>query len=407
MDSQATARHVVAQRSGGAFVHSADAAISWGDVIDYGDVALVSDAAHVGRQVTPAYVSTLARGTQNVFYNTATIQAVASRNGSVATGSIVAQNADDPGQKSRIARVLVPGEASLYCWLQRTCQIDFYNTLSRAEISHTPNNGNDSTGADTFIADRVPRDVEVWWATAQMLGDSASFPSGQSESWAGWSGGEMLLGHQLHADDVSSWSPPHAMYMNGGGSEAANILRLRTRRPTTLGQTAATQTLTNTNGTTQDVLWSLTGPPMREWLFFVHCCSFSVDPAKAFTRMWYSRAAGSHNATPVVDTSAGVPDIANYRNDYGCGPSSARKALVGYAGEYGALVAGVRTEPLSHCGDGYLRPSSIYCYPPTDIPLPRITIRSAPTRWHRRPAHHSVALHAQLLDTLCRRMVGL
>lgn len=411
--------HVAARRSGGQFVFAQDARIPWARTHDFVDIALVVDPDHSSRQLTPYDVTSSAQCTNSCLYDTSTTVLSGQHLGNVASGSLVAQNSSDPNNKARIKRVLVPGSSDKYCWLQRIRQSVDPGTGStwRAEISETNTNFATQTGSDTKAADRMPYEQEVWWACAILLGDSASYPDGEAETWSGFgtSGTGMVMGHQVHADNAGSGlSPNHAMYMiGGGGGEGTNKLRLQTRRPTTNGQLASTHYVYPGTG---DNLWELTGPPMREWLAFIHCCRFSADPAKALTMMWYDRmTTGAFDSTAdlvVNNSAAGAVDkdgvaIANYRNDYGIGPSAAHKAATFYPGNSGLLnSSSVRIDPETYSGGNYLRPASMYCYS-GGLNNFNGTIRTVPVRWHFRPPWRSRKEYAEDLNLLLRRMVDL
>lgn len=408
--------HVAARRSGGAFVYPQDAAIAWARTHDFVDIALVIDPDHTNRSLTPYDVNSGTECQNSCLFDTNTTVLTGQHLGNVASGALVASNTADPNNQARIKKVLVPGTVDKYCWLQRIRQsVDPGSGGTwRAEISQTNRDFAVQTGSDTRAADRMPYEQEVWWATAYLLGDSASYADGEAETWSGFgtSGTGMVMGHQVHADNVDSFSPNHATYLiGGGGAESTNRWRLQTRAPTTNGQKACDL---DVHPGTGHWLWETT-PPMREWVSLIHCCRFSADPAKALTMMWYDRPSlGAFNTTPVVNCSAaGAVDkdgvaIANYRNDYGIGPSQAHKALFpSYTGNYGAWPGGVHTDPETYSGGNYLRPASLYCYT-GGLTSFNGTIRSVPLPWHQRPfTHRSRAQYASDLSLLLRRMVGL
>lgn len=435
--SRAHCLHQFARRSGGNFVFAQDAAIPWESVIDYGDVALVIDPKHgtyptgTGHQLHPAWVNTLNRGRQHAIFTDRTVVGP-DWLGTIAGGAPkLNTHASETQSQVRFKRVLVPGTTDRHCYLLRLAgdpanadapanYIDKPNTAAGAQWRAELGSLNITTYAasqtlDTFLSDYPPRGTEIWFASAQMWGDSSAWPDGDDETWdSPNTGGDRCHVMQIHGDDAHS-NQPSSMFLTVNGTEATNRIFWKTGRPATLGQTMATHVLQDGPTLTWEEIWSQTGVPMRAWNVWIWCMTFSTNPALARSSMWYLPNGTPYNAepVPVVDTSdpAIGPTITNYANDYGMGQHTEHLTLVGQAPtNWGWLnPSGTRVNPLSPCGDNWTRPLAMYTYfnPGAGMNLRRSTIRGVPLRWHHRPAWRTRRQHAGDIWLGLLRSVGL
>ncbi len=431
--------HCAVRRNAGAFKFGQDAAIAWDTVTDYGDIAFTVGPDATVRQLTPHVVTGYPEQNTQALFERYDGTQPGQKLGDIADGTTKGENRDDGGtgtdQAARLKKVLVPGTTDRYCWLHRIrCAVDVGSssgTVFRSELGSNSWDSTEQFSSNTVLANRIPYEREVWWASAIMFGDSADFPGGQAETWTDaefvsspddgstLGAGDFLCGWQIHPD-MNGLSPAHGLYVSGSaaGTEGTIGLTLQTRRPTTLGQAAWSHSLSS-GTTTGDRIWQLTPIPMRQWLIFINCVTFSVDPAKASTRLWYAPASSEFSATPAkFNSAAGATDlvgnaISNYRNDVCMRPAQAVCDALGIHGRpggvsgeqaWGYLVGSTRTDPQAVSAGSYLR-HGLYAY--DQVNPPSATIRTVPLTWHYRPPWRSIADYAGDLHLLLQRMVGL
>lgn len=424
--------HPFARISGGNFIHEQDELIPWSSTIDLSsDIRLCigPGAIESTNQLHPAYVSTTNRG-KKVAQWSDNNDIPSAYLDTLPSGTVAVNPSDSTsGSTTRIKRVLVPGTADKYCWLQRLVgdlsggndPLNYVDDPSSAGAAIWRNEIGDVNyyevnlgSVDAKLINHIPRDVEIWGAAAYMWGDDLSWPNGlANEDWNDWPSGERVCGFQFHEDNDHGGFAPSSI-QNGAPNETSHDFFIRTTSPTTNGQTVATHVLTTSSGLKVDEIFRATGFPMRVWNICINMRVFSTDPTKARSMVWWLPSGTPYSAMPVpsVDTADAAigPVIAAYRNTYGHGPRPDYQTAKGFFNpNWGFLDAGGnRQPPDTPTGGPFWVPASMYGYNASSgISTKRWTQRAVPLTWCYRPPWLGIRAFAGLLHLGLLRSVGL